>query len=194
MDRHRRIRDRVAVVRGGVSDPANGLQRRADPPRDPDRGAADRARSVAWLGPRPPPRSEHGRSSAGRLPAWCPSSCSSASPASASRSRGASDARPAPVPAAPHGPDRVRPLLQRRPRPGDRLRDRHPPGEPRGDGRGRVPPADLPTRPRRGHEPLRGGPPALGVPAAVADADPRDHPGHAGERGADPDGLRGRPG
>ena len=51
----------------------------------------------------------------------------------------------------------------------------------------------LPARPRRGGEPVRRGLPAVGVPPAVARADPRDHPRHAGQRDADPDGLRQRP-
>ena len=68
-------------------------------------------------------------------------------------------------------------LLQRGPRPGDRLRDGRPPGQPRDDGQPRLPAADLPPGPRRGHQPVRGGRGALGRPPAVADPHPRDHPG-----------------
>ena len=67
-----------------------------------------------------------------------------------------------PYHAAADGPDRLRPLLQRGPRSRDRLRDRHPAGQPRRHGRGGLPAPDLPARPRRGREPVRGGPRAAG--------------------------------
>ena len=97
------------------------------------------------------------------------------------------------VHAAADGADRLRPLLQRGSRPRGRLRDRHPPGQPRARGRIGLPAPVLPARPRRGRQPLRRGPRPVGVPPAVARADARDHRGHAGQRDADPDGLRQRP-
>ena len=158
--------------------------------------------SACWSGgrslhPRVAPRRLSGCSSRSRSSSsW--SSVASAWPA-ASRSRvsadaGRSDARPASVHAAPHGPHRVRRLLLRGSRPRHRLRDRHPAGQPRRHGWRRLPAAALPARARRGRQPVRGGPRALGVPPAVADADARDHPGHPGQRPADPDGLPRRPG
>ena len=103
-------------------------------------------------------------------PSACRSSSSLASSGSASSgpasrshpSDGGRHARSAPVHAAADGPDRLRPLLQRGPRPRHRLRDRHPAGQPRRHGRRGLPAPDLPARPRRGHEPVRGGPRASG--------------------------------